>query len=65
MVPKSKIELYAAKLGGYRAGLTKVAVMHKYGVGCATVQNALVQYQPGAQEELMTRLIIPAQECMA
>ncbi|MDQ0946108.1 transposase [Streptomyces phaeochromogenes] len=46
MAPRSKVELYAAIRRDCRAGLSKRAVMRKYGVGHPTVQNALESTWP-------------------
>jgi transposase len=46
MARKSKVELYAAIRRDCRAGMSKRAVMRKYGVGHPTVQNALESAWP-------------------
>jgi transposase len=55
MVPKSKVELYAAIRRDCRAGLSKRAVMRKYRVGHPTVQNALESASPRPRKKLPPR----------
>jgi len=55
MAPKSKVELYAAIRRDCRAGLSKRAVMRKYGVGHPTVQNALESAWPRPRKKLPPR----------
>ncbi|CAL9279395.1 hypothetical protein [Streptomyces sp. SudanB52_2052] len=55
MAPKSKVELYAAIRRDCRAGLSKRAVMRKYGIGHPTVQNALESVWPRPRKELPPR----------
>ncbi|MGP3636355.1 hypothetical protein ACTU45_23880 [Streptomyces sp. 24-1644] len=46
MLPKSKVDLYAAIRRDARTGMSLRAVMRKYGVGFETVQRALVSALP-------------------
>lgn len=46
VLPKSKVDLYAAIRRDAKAGLSLRAVMRKYGVGYETVQRALVSALP-------------------
>lgn len=55
MAPKSRVELYAAIRRDCRAGMTKRAVMRKYGVGHPTVQNALESAWPRPRKKLPPR----------
>ena len=55
MAPKSRVELYAAIRRDCRAGMTKRAVMRKYGVGHPTVQNALESAWPRPRKTLPPR----------
>ena len=55
MAPKSRVELYAAIRRDCRVGMTKRAVMRKYGVGHPTVQNALESAWPRPRKKLPPR----------
>lgn len=55
MAPTSKVELYAAIRRDCRAGLSKRAVMRKYGVGHPTIQYALESAWPKPRKKLAPR----------
>ncbi|MFF2308379.1 hypothetical protein ACFVVP_38495 [Streptomyces sp. NPDC058128] len=55
MLPKSKVDLYAAIRRDAKAGLSLRAVMRKYGVGYETVQRALVSALPEPRKKMQPR----------
>ncbi|MEJ8660783.1 hypothetical protein [Streptomyces sp. MS1.AVA.4] len=55
MLPKSKVDLYAAIRRDAKAGMSLRAVMRKYGVGFETVQRALVSALPEPRKKMRPR----------
>lgn len=55
MLPKSKVDLYAAIRRDARTGMATRALMRKYGVGYETVQRALASALPGPQKKMRPR----------
>ncbi|THA47828.1 IS21 family transposase [Streptomyces sp. A1136] len=55
MLPKSKVDLYAAIRRDARTGMSLRAVMRKYGVGFETVQRALVSAVPEPRKKMRPR----------
>jgi transposase len=55
VLPKSKVDLYAAIRRDARAGTSLRAVMRKYGVGYETVQRALVSAVPEPRKKIQPR----------
>ncbi|MFE3200164.1 IS21 family transposase [Embleya sp. NPDC059237] len=56
MLPKSKVDLYAAIRRDSRAGLSSRALERKYGVGFRTVQKALSSAWPEPRKKLPPRV---------
>ncbi|MFH9125565.1 IS21 family transposase, partial [Streptomyces globisporus] len=55
MLPKSKVDLYAAIRRDARTGMSLRALMRKYGVGFETVQRALVSALPEPRKKMRPR----------
>ncbi|MFD6115276.1 hypothetical protein ACWGQT_12790 [Streptomyces yangpuensis] len=55
MLPKSKVDLYAAIRRDAKAGLSIRALQRKYGVGFLTVQKALTSAWPEPRKKLPPR----------
>ncbi|ROP44247.1 hypothetical protein [Streptomyces sp. PanSC9] len=55
MLPKSKVDLYAAIRRDAKAGLSSRALQRKYGVGFLTVQKALTSAWPEPRKKLPPR----------
>lgn len=55
MLPKSKVDLYAAIRRDARTGMSLRALKRKYGVGFETVQRALISALPEPQKEMRPR----------
>lgn len=55
MLPKSKVDLYAAIRRDARTGMATRALMRKYGVGYETVQRALVSALPEPRKKMRPR----------
>ncbi|GAA1393736.1 hypothetical protein GCM10009639_27160 [Kitasatospora putterlickiae] len=55
MLPKSKVDLYAAIRRDSRTGLSNRALMRKYGVGFLTVKKALESAWPEPRKKLAPR----------
>lgn len=55
MLPKSKVDLYAAIRRDARTGMATRALMRKYGVGYETVQKALVSSWPEPRKKMRPR----------
>lgn len=55
MLPKSKVDLYAAIRRDARTGMSLRALMRKYGVGFETVQRALVSAVPEPRKKMRPR----------
>lgn len=55
MLPKSKVDLYAAIRRDAKAGASLQALMRKYGVGYETVQKALISALPEPRKKMEPR----------
>ncbi|GGW65600.1 hypothetical protein [Streptomyces griseoloalbus] len=55
MLPKSKVDLYAAIRRDARTGMSLRALMRKYGVGYETVQRALISALPEPRKQMKPR----------
>jgi lambda repressor-like predicted transcriptional regulator len=55
MLPKSKVDLYAAIRRDARGGASLRALMRKYGVGYETVQKALISALPEPRKKMEPR----------
>lgn len=55
VLPKSKVDLYAAISRDARAGMSTRALMRKYGVGFNTVQRALASAMPEPRKKMRPR----------
>ncbi|MFF9457346.1 hypothetical protein [Streptomyces flaveolus] len=55
MLPKSKVDLYAAIRRDARTGMSLRALMRKYGVGYETVQRALISALPEPRKKMRPR----------
>ncbi|MGW5609452.1 hypothetical protein ACWEWI_25775 [Streptomyces sp. NPDC003753] len=55
MLPKSKVDLYAAIRRDARTGMSTRALMRKFGVGYETVQRALISALPEPRKKMRPR----------
>lgn len=55
LLPKSKVDLYAATSRDARTGMSLRALMRKYGAGFETVQRALVSVVPQPRKKMRPR----------
>ncbi|MGC5007847.1 hypothetical protein [Streptomyces sp. DT203] len=55
MLPKSKVDLYAAIRRDAKDGMSLRALMRKHGVGFETVRRALISALPESRKEMEPR----------